>query len=124
MACSVNLLMKNIKLIIIYTLLTLSFSGWAQQNIVDSLINILPTLSEDTAKVNALIELCTVVIGAEPERAIQLASDARDLSEKINFQKGFATALKYIGLGYSSQNMYYEATLNWPDLSKEIGNLR
>lgn len=67
----------------------------------------------DSASVNNLLQQSKSHFSDNPEKAIRLANDAKDLSEKINFSKGKAFALKNIGMGYYFQGKYLEALQNW-----------
>ena len=71
--------------------------------------------SADTALVNSLNQQSKKQFSVDPERAINLADEAKDLAEKINFLKGKALALKNIGLGYYYQGKYLEALQNWQE---------
>ncbi|MEO5500611.1 MAG: adenylate/guanylate cyclase domain-containing protein [Ginsengibacter sp.] len=70
-------------------------------------------IKRDTAVVNNLLEQSKAHFSDNPEKAIILATEARDLAEKINFLKGKAFALKNIGMGYYFQGKYLEALQNW-----------
>jgi len=64
---------------------------------------------EDTASVNSLLQQSKDRLADDPAMAISLAFQAKSLSEKINFPKGEATALKNIALGYRKQGKNLEA---------------
>ncbi len=67
----------------------------------------------DSASVNNLLQQSKEHFSDNPEKAIRLANDAKNLSEKINFLEGKAFALKNIGMGYYFQGKYLEALQNW-----------
>ena len=54
----------------------------------------------DTSIVNSLIQQSKENATSDPNKAITLATQAKDLAEKINYLKGRANAHKYIGVGY------------------------
>ena len=113
------------RIVFVLAFLLLGFSGWAQQNATDSIANVLLKLEDDSTKVNALIELSILARGADSEGVIRWATEAKELSERINFHKGLAIALKWIGMGYSDQDMYVQSTLNWQEslrIFEEMGD--
>lgn len=67
----------------------------------------------DTTVVNTLLQQSKDQLAEDPAKAISLAFQAKSLSEKINFPKGTATALKNIGLGYRKQGKNLEALENY-----------
>jgi len=85
----------------------------AQNKQIDSLLSVLATAKEDTAKVNTLNNLSRQLekIGRYAE-ARKYADDALFLAEKIGFKKGTANALNNIGNIYHEQSNYGEALKN------------
>src|SRR5258705_10362515 len=75
-------------------------------------------LTEDTATVNSLIQSGKAKLATAPDSTILLAQQAVDISERINFQKGKALALKNIGLGYFYQSKLPEALNYWTESLK------
>ncbi len=67
----------------------------------------------DTALVNSLLQQSKKYFSDTPEKAISLATQAKDLAEKMNFLRGKAYALKNMGMGYYYQGKYLEALQNW-----------
>jgi tetratricopeptide (TPR) repeat protein len=63
--------------------------------------------------VNSLLLLSKKYFNEEPEEAIRIANQARNLAEKIKFKKGEAYALKNIGIGYYMQGKYLETFEHW-----------
>ncbi len=68
----------------------------AQQNKVDSLKQILPSLN-DTTKVKAFNELAYRVMFASPDEAGTYVEESMELSRKINYPKGLANAFNMRG---------------------------
>ncbi|MEO6426860.1 MAG: tetratricopeptide repeat protein [Bacteroidia bacterium] len=70
----------------------------SQTRETDSIVNVLKTAKEDTAKVNSLVFLSKKLhnIG-ELDASFQYAKQARDLSIKLDFKKGEAKAYNRIG---------------------------
>jgi adenylate cyclase len=90
------------------TLFCFSVKGLTQTGPVQSVGN-----GNDTALVNSIIQQSTDVRNNDPVRSLTLAAQAKDLAEKIGFQKGAAYAYKNIGLAYLVQGNYVEALQNY-----------
>ena len=106
----------NVKYFISIQLILILFTGvfaYPQNVQVDSLKAVLENTEEDTSKVNILNDMAAIVFRTAPEEAIKYSSDAKNLAQQINFQKGLALAYKNIGLGYYMQGNYSEAFKNW-----------
>ena len=67
----------------------------------------------DTAAINVLLQQSKEQLSKDPEKAISLAIQARDMATKINFLTGKAYALKNIGLGHNYKGNYLEALGFW-----------
>jgi serine phosphatase RsbU (regulator of sigma subunit)/Tfp pilus assembly protein PilF len=85
----------------------------AQDAELDSLRALLQTGQEDTIRVNNLLSLSSNLSRSSPLEAIKLGNDAKDLAEKLNFRKGLAYSLKYIGMGYYYLGRYPETINYW-----------
>lgn len=96
-------------------MLLLGLTGilWGQGNATDSLKSVLTTLGDDTTKVNVLLEIGSQLFRSQPDEAIRYSEDAIALSEKVNFPKGQAYALKNIGLAYYIKGNYPEVLNYW-----------
>ncbi|MEX1241667.1 MAG: adenylate/guanylate cyclase domain-containing protein [Cyclobacteriaceae bacterium] len=80
----------------------------------DSLKNLLENhTTEDAYRVDLLLELNKNYLNASLGDCQQYGLAARDLAEKINYQKGRALAFKSIGLCYHRQGDFPEALTNW-----------
>jgi serine phosphatase RsbU (regulator of sigma subunit)/uncharacterized protein HemY len=88
----------------------------AQDSETDSLRALLAESGQDTVKVNILLALSSNLYRLSPTEAIQLSTEARNLAEQLDFQKGVANALKYMGMGHYFQGHYSE-TINFWQLS-------
>ena len=64
---------------------------------------------KDTIIVNTLLSQSRENFGTDPDKAIALSVQAKELSEKIHFNKGIALALKNIGIGNYYQGKNVEA---------------
>jgi len=104
--------MKRHLFFLISLLLLLTISIFAQESQKDSLLNVLSS-AQDTTRVNTLNALCDLLYRTDPAEAIHYGDEARELAEKLNYQKGLAYALKNLGLGYYFQGNYVEASIHW-----------
>ena len=89
----------------------------------DSLNALLKSTTSDTSKVNILIALSKSCFKSDPEKAIQYGNQAKELSEKINFKKGYALSLKNIGIANYLQGKYIEAINSWQQALAEYDSL-
>jgi len=78
----------------------------------------------DTVLINTLLEQSKDSLNESPEKAIALARQAKNLSEKADFKRGNANALKYIGLGYYYQGKYIETLDYWNQSLKIFDSLK
>ncbi|MGV3529939.1 MAG: adenylate/guanylate cyclase domain-containing protein [Flavisolibacter sp.] len=73
---------------------------------------------KDSVVVNRILQVCREKFGVDPAISLNLATQARDLSRKIGFRTGEATAIKYIGnANYLSKNPA-EALSRWEEALK------
>lgn len=70
----------------------------AQQKKIDSLETVLKTAAVDTLKANICNDLSRAYLSKSPDKAESYANTALDLSKKINFKKGEASAYNNIGV--------------------------
>jgi adenylate cyclase len=68
---------------------------------------------KDSVKVNALLDSGKVYINTDPLKSIALSNEAKELSQKIGFPKGEATALKNIGLVYYYEGKFVQTLDYW-----------
>jgi len=78
----------------------------------------------DTALVNSLLQQSKDTLADDPALAISLAFQAKSISEKIDFPKGTANALKSIGLGYRRQGKNLDALENYNQSLKIFEQLK
>lgn len=85
----------------------LNFSVFSQTNIIDSLQNVAKTAKSDTIRVNALNELADRYRKkSDYEQALQNATAALTLGEKINFKRGVAKSNSHLGNIYRNKSQY------------------
>ncbi len=95
--------MKRKVLIIIFYLFNLSYTGLTQVSPVTT------GAEGDTVAVNNLLAQSREFFTKDPDKAITLATEAKNLAAKIIFLKGEALALKNIGIVYYFQAKHLEA---------------
>jgi class 3 adenylate cyclase/tetratricopeptide (TPR) repeat protein len=104
----------NLKSLCSFLLLAIiAHNSFGQLKEIDSIKLAIKSAKEDTNKVNSLLLLSKKYFNEEPEEAIKIANQARNLAEKIKFKKGEAYALKNIGIGYYMQGKYLETFEHW-----------
>ena len=67
----------------------------------------------DTSRVNLLLSASKSNFSKAPDSAILIATQAKELAEKVNYKEGLANALKNIGIGYYYQGKDVEALNYW-----------
>ena len=110
--------MKRKKLLCVITFLMLLVSAARSQPKAQ--------LSEtvDTNYVNKLLQQSKESLNESPDKAISIATKAKESAEKIGFTKGIATALKNIGIGYYYQGKYIETLDYWTQSLKLFESLK
>ncbi len=96
----------------IFFLLILT-SVFSQGNSIDSLKEVVRISKNDSLKVNTLNLLSKKYFSSDPEEAIRISMQARELAEKIKYMPGLALSLKNIGIGYYMQSSYLETFEYW-----------
>ena len=92
--------MRFIKLLLVIVFVGTACSAYAQKQNLRSMIDMANHGTEDTIQVNLLISICDSLFRVKPEETLQYGSKALELSKKLNFRKGEAYALKYLGMAY------------------------
>ena len=104
-------------------ILFLYFSSFALFGLTQATIEKHP-VGGDTALVNALLQQSTEQRNDDPDKSLTLALQAKELAEKIGFQKGAAYAYKNIGLSYLIQAKYIEALQNYEQSLKIFEDIK
>lgn len=92
----------------------------AQQNSWMDTIPELKGITEDSARVDMLIELSKACFRSTPQKAIDYAEAAKGIAESIDYTKGVALALKYVGMGYYIQADWMDVILAWKQSAAEF----
>jgi serine phosphatase RsbU (regulator of sigma subunit)/Tfp pilus assembly protein PilF len=116
-----------------YVLLTCMFvlhvPAYSQTRNIDSLLKLLPTLKEDTVKVNVLNDITRSYMTElnNSEKVAEYSAKGFALSQKLNFKRGIAVGTFYKGFGFWSKGKYPEALVHYKkalEIMTEIKNLR
>ena len=92
---------------------SIPFFSFTQNRETDSLLKLLPTENIDSNKVETLNELTWQLKNAgDYTLALHYAQQAKEISEKISYQSGLATAYDRMGLIYYKQGNYPSAIEN------------
>ena len=93
------------------SLLILILSFFSSLAIAQSVV---PVVDEDTVVINNVLKIVDSLIKAnENDKAFELATQARDLSEQKGFKKGEGNALKFVGLVHFFKGEVEKAFENW-----------
>ena len=76
---------------------------------IDSLLNQLPKLSEDTSKVKLLNDLSDTYAYINSDEGIKVGEQSLSLAQKLNWQKGIAAATNSIGAGFEAKSDFPKA---------------
>ena len=112
------MLLKNRKAGVFALSMFIAIVGFSQPPKPDTDAN------SDTARVNALLDESRKNFAKDPNKAISIATEARDLAVEAHFKKGEATALKNIGLGYYYQSKYVETLDYWEQSLKIFEDIK
>src|SRR4051812_21839538 len=72
----------------------------AQNNTADSLKHLLSIESDDSSKVNTLVDLSSTYAYSKPDTALLMARQALALAQRINYMEGERSSLIVIGNAY------------------------
>ena len=86
--------------------------SFAQDNLVDSMQQVLSHQSNDTNKINTLIELAKSTVNTLPDQSYVYSSKALQLSDSLQYIRGKALAYKWIGIYFYKTNNI-ETLDNW-----------
>ena len=111
--------MKNKKRGLLILLIAFAINTYSQ-----ALSNTISAKNADTALVNNLLQQSKERLSDDPVKGISLANQAKELSEKIDFVRGRANALKAIGVGNYYQGKYPEAIVYWNESLKIFETLK
>lgn len=76
----------------------------------------------DSTRVNLLNHRAQTLVESNPEAAINLASEAKDLAEQLSYQSGLVESLQILGKSYREQKDYITALEHYLQASKALEN--
>jgi Tfp pilus assembly protein PilF/DNA-binding CsgD family transcriptional regulator len=85
--------------------LLLAVSGFAQQNEIDSLQQLLPS-TKDTTRVIVLNKLAYRILFSDPKKAEAYANEAITIAKDVDFVRGLADGYKTLGISYDVRAQY------------------
>jgi adenylate cyclase len=88
-------------------------TSFSQDGQLDSLKKIVTTLSNDSTKVNTLIDIGTIYLSSDINESLKYGDQARFIAEKIDYKKGLGYAHNLIGRSYASQANYPESNVQF-----------
>jgi len=105
---------RFIFLLIFISLIEASIGGflYAQkqgQGLIDSLLQELPKMKEDTNKVNLLVSVSYSYYNSNPDEGIKYGEQALKLATQLKWEKGIANANNRIGVNYYRESDYLKA---------------
>lgn len=103
---------RNILHFIIFLCFALNSLGQSDQS-VEKLKSLVTKQSEDSTKVNTLLDISFQLFRSHPDSSIVYSKKAIDLASKINFKKGLAYAYKNLGLGHYVKGEYTDVLIQW-----------
>ena len=100
--------------LLFYSLLLLPFILFAQQNKIDSLVQLLNKDKNDTNKVIHLYKLCRLYKNeTRYDSALCFGNSALQLAKELTYQKGIASSYNNLGVIYDDQGNYARALENY-----------
>ncbi len=105
---------RSIRFLIVVFVVASQFQSnplFAQKNKVDSLLNIIDALPEDTSKVNFINQHYLTITNYNYSIAQGLAEKAKEIAEKLDYSYGLASSLENMGI-YYWYNGYYNRANN------------
>src|SRR5688572_2553967 len=99
--------------IFIFCFTFISLYGYGQNPKADSILNVIPTLNNDSTKVNSLIKLGTAYLSTDVNAALKYGSEALELATTLNYANGEGYSHKLLGQALSNQSKYLEALVEF-----------
>lgn len=92
--------MQFLKILLFISVIGSTATGYSQKPDLKSMIEKTSQGNEDTIRVKLLIDICDSLYRSKPEETLKYGNQALDLARKLNYLKGEAYALKYLGMAY------------------------
>ena len=110
-------------LLLLLLFFTLENESLAQTSRADSLLNAIEKVNDDSAKVSHYLELGLELMGSDAKKSIYYLDEAIQLSSKINYKKGLASAYNAKGRAYAQQGNFKEAILSFQEALKNFHDI-
>lgn len=122
---SMNRYIFIFKFILLFSLSVFSpaSGSLAQTSRVDSLLNGLEKLGDDSLKVNQYVELGRELLGSDVKRAVFYLDEAIKLGTKINYKKGLGNAYNSKGRASATQGNFPEGILHFQEALKNFHDI-
>jgi two-component system, NtrC family, sensor kinase len=117
--------MTIFKYILLLSLLSFSLSNGslAQTGRVDSLLNSIKQLNDDSTKVSQYLEIGLEYLGSDNKTAIDYLDQAILLGQKVNYRKGLAHAYNARGRAEAAMGNLQESILNFQEALKYFNDI-
>jgi tetratricopeptide (TPR) repeat protein len=92
--------------------LLLSAQSTNSSPLIDSILQELPLAKNDTNKVKSLDLLSFTYAKVDPDAGLKYAAQAKELSEKLEWKKGIASAWSDMGINYEAKSDHAKAIAN------------
>ena len=114
---------KHILLLLLVSF-TLTNGSLAQTTRVDSLLNTITKLNDDSIKVSHYLDLGLELMGSDIKQSIYYLDEAIQLASKINYKKGLAKAYNVKGRALTQQGNFQEAILVFDQSLNEYRDIK
>ncbi|GLU56088.1 tetratricopeptide repeat protein [Dyadobacter frigoris] len=104
--------------------LVLNAQLYAQSQKADSLQNLLQKSKDDTNKVGILVDLATDLWSSNPEKTMEYAQKAMELSKQLKYFRGEARSHQVYGVYYWQKNDYVTALANYSKSKQIFENIK
>lgn len=81
----------------------------AQTDSADSVLKVISQKKDDTSKVQSYLDLAKTYLSENPDKSIEYAKNAIDLSVKIEYKSGEGYGYKWLGLANKYKGKYFDA---------------
>jgi len=81
-------------------------------------------VSKDTATVNKLLDQSKSLVKTDSAKAVDLALQAKDIADELNYSKGEAIALKTLGMVYYVRGLYKQSVDYWSQSLEVFKNMK
>ncbi len=116
--------MTRLHFILYFILFIFSIRSSAQFNEADSLLKIIPTLPEDSVKVNTLINLGNAYFfNTDISDAIEHGTSAKELAKKIKYARGLGFSCKLLGQAYAKRSNFSESLNQFKEALKAFESI-